>query len=108
MAKKKYPVLNNSPYSFRKKKDIIEEIRVSANTLGLSRSDASLVFCRSTVDEQIKVSMKALAYVELLITSTCVHLLKSAKFVGSPVKAYLDTLSLSLSWWIFKRMLQPH
>ena len=95
MAKKKDPVLNNTPYSFRKKQDIIYEIKVSANTLGLSRSDTSLVFYRSTVDEQVKVTRKALAYVELLITSTCVHLLKSSKFVGNPVKAYLDTLSLS-------------
>jgi hypothetical protein len=47
------------------------------------------------VDEQVKVSMKALAYVELFITFTCVHLLKSSKFVGNPVKAYLDTLSVS-------------
>jgi hypothetical protein len=64
MAKKKDPVLNNTLYSFRKKQDIIDEIRVSANTLGLSRSDSSLVFYRSTVDEQVKVTKKALAYVE--------------------------------------------
>jgi hypothetical protein len=95
MAKKKNPVLNSTLYSFRKKQDIIDEIRVSTNTLGLSRSDTSLVFYRSTVDEQVKVSMKALAYVELIITSTCVHLLKSSKFVGNPVKSYLNTLSLS-------------
>jgi hypothetical protein len=95
MAKKKDPVLTNTPYSFRKKQDIIDEIRVSANTLGLSRSDTSLVFYRSIVDDQVRVSKKALAYVELLITSTCVHLLKSSKFAGNPVKAYLDTLSLS-------------
>ncbi len=69
MAKKKDPVLINTPYSFRKKKqDIIDEIRVSANTLGLSRSDTSLVFYRSTVGDQVRVSKKALAYVELLIT----------------------------------------
>jgi hypothetical protein len=95
MVKRKDPVLNNTLYSFRKKQDIFEEIRESANTLGLSRSDTSLVFYRSTVDEQVKVTKKALAYVELLITSTCVHLLKSSKFVGNSVKAYLDTLSLS-------------
>jgi hypothetical protein len=95
MVKRRDPVLNNTLYSFRRKQDIIEEIRESANTLGLSRSDTSLVFCRSTVDEQVKVTRKALAYVELLITSTCVHLLKSSKFAGNPVKAYLDTLSLS-------------
>ena len=95
LPKKKDPVLNYTPYSFRKKQDIIDEIRVSANTLGLSRSDTSLVFYRSTVEEQVTVSRKALAYVELIITSTCLHMLKSSKFVGNPVKAYLDTHSLS-------------
>ncbi len=71
MTKRKDPVLSNTLYSFRRKQDIIEEIRESANTLGLSRSDTSLVFYRPTVDEQVKVTRKALAYVELLITSTC-------------------------------------
>ena len=47
------------------------------------------------MEEQVTVSKKALAYVELIITSTCKHLLKSAKFAGNPIKAYLDTLSLS-------------
>ena len=45
------------------------------------------------MEDQVKVSKKALAYVELLITSTCAHLLKSPKFVGNPVQAYLDTLT---------------
>ncbi len=81
-AKKRDPVLHNSPYSFRRKQDIIDEIKESANTLGLSRSDTSLVFHRSAVDDQVRVSKKALAYVELLITSTCVHLIKSPKFTG--------------------------
>ncbi len=40
------------------------------------------------------VTKKALAYVEFLITTTCVHLLKGAKAEGNPVQAYLSTLSL--------------
>jgi hypothetical protein len=80
-GKKKDPVLDNTPYSFRRKQDIIQEIAESAKTLGLPRSDTSLVFYRSSVEDQVKVSKKALAYVELLITSTCAHLLKSPKFV---------------------------
>ena len=95
MANKRDPVLNYTPYSFRKKQDIIDEIRVSADTLGLSRSETSLVFYRSTVEEQVKVSMKALAYVEMIITSTCKHLLKPNKAVSNPVKVYLDSLSVS-------------
>ncbi len=47
------------------------------------------------MQDQIRVTKKALAYVELLITATCVHLLKSSKFTGNQVQAYLDTLSLS-------------
>jgi hypothetical protein len=66
LAKKRDPVLYNSPYSFRRKQDIIDEIKESANTLGLSRSDASFVFHRSAVEDQVRVSKKALAYVELL------------------------------------------
>jgi hypothetical protein len=93
--KKRDPVLYNSPSSFRRKQDIIKEIEESAKTLGLSRLDSSLVFCRSTVEDQVTVTKKALAYVELLITSTCVHLMKSLKITGNPVQAYLDTLSLA-------------
>ncbi len=94
-ARKKDPVLDNSPNSFRRKQDIIEEIQESAKTLGLSRQDTSLVFHRSSVQDQIRVTKKVPAYVELLISATCVHLLKSSKFTGNPVQAYLDTLSLS-------------
>jgi hypothetical protein len=93
--KKRDPVLYNSPSSFRKKQDIIKEIAESAKTLSLSRSDTSLVFCRLSVEDQVTVTKKALAYVELLITSTCVHMLKSAKITGNPVQAYLNTLSLA-------------
>ncbi len=41
------------------------------------------------------VTKKALAYVESIITATCVHKLKGAKATGNPVQVYLDTLSLS-------------
>jgi hypothetical protein len=41
------------------------------------------------------VTKKALAYVETIITTTCVHMLKGAKATGNPVQAYLGTLSLS-------------
>ena len=64
-------------------------------TLGLARSDFSLVFCRSTLEEQVAVTRKALAYVEILVTSTCAHLVKSGKTGNNPVQAYLDTLTLS-------------
>ncbi len=57
--------------------------------------DSSLVFCRSTLEDQVAVTKKALAYVEIIVTSTCVHLLKSTKAGGNPVQTYLDTLSLS-------------
>ncbi len=53
LAKKKDPVLDNSPNSFRRKQDIIEEIKESAKTLGLSRSDTSLVFYRSSVEDHV-------------------------------------------------------
>ncbi len=76
-------------------RDVIKDIEESATTLGLSRSDSSLVFCRSTLEDQVTVTRKALAYVEILITSTCTHLLKSPKVDGNPVQAYLDTLPLA-------------
>ncbi len=40
------------------------------------------------------VTKKALAYVESIITTTCVHLMKGARVEGNPVQAYLGTLSL--------------
>jgi hypothetical protein len=89
------PVLCGSLSSIRRKQDATNDIEESARTLGLSRSDFSLVFCRPTVDEQFAVTRKALAYVEIIVTSTCVHLLKSTKAGGNPVQTYLDTLSLS-------------
>ena len=69
--------------------------------LSLSGKDTSLVFHRSNVDDQVVVTKKALAYVESLITTTCVHLMKGAKVEGNPVQAYLGTLFLG--YWIFKR-----
>jgi hypothetical protein len=95
LAKKRDPVLHRSLGSARKKQDVINDIEESATTLGLVRSDFSLVFYRSSVEDQVAVTKKALAYVEIITTSTCVHLLKSTKAGGNPVQTYLDTLSLS-------------
>jgi hypothetical protein len=93
-AKKRDPVLNNPPSSVRRKIDIIDEIGESAKTLSLSGKDTSLVFYRSNVDDQVVVTKKALAYVESIVITTCVHLMKGAKVDGNPVQAYLSTLSL--------------
>jgi hypothetical protein len=97
LARKRDPVLNNPPSSVGRKNDIIKEIEESAKTLSLSREDTSFVFHRSNADDQVVVTKKAQAYVESIITATCVHKLKGAKATGNPVQAYLDTLSLSLS-----------
>ena len=94
-AKKRDPVLHNPLSSFRRKNDLINEIEESAKTLSLSRVDTSFVFHRSNVDDQVVVTKRALAYVESIITTTCVHMLKGAKAAGNPVQAYLGTISLS-------------
>ena len=88
-------MLHGSLSSVRRKQDISKDIEESAKTLGFARSDFSLVFCRSKLEDQVAVTRKALAYVEILVTSTCAHLLKSAKIGNNPVQAYLDTLSLA-------------
>jgi hypothetical protein len=87
LAKKRDPVLNNPPSSVRRKNDIINEIEESAKTHSLSGKDTSLVFHRSNVDDQVVVTKKALAYVESIITTTCVHLLKGRKF-GAGILGY--------------------
>ena len=74
MSRKRDPVLNTPPSSVRRKNDIINEIEESAKTLSLSGKDTSLVFHRSNVDDQVVVTKKALAYVESIITTTCVHM----------------------------------
>ncbi len=80
----------------RNKHDVLKDIEESAATLGLARSDSSFVFHRSKVEEQVEVTKKALAYVEIMVTSTCVHLLSrnGIASAGNLVQAYLDTLSL--------------
>jgi hypothetical protein len=92
--KRRDPVLHDPLNSVRRKQDVIKDIEESAKTLGLARSDFSLVFFRSKLEDQVAVTRKALAYVEILVTSTCVHLVKSVKAGNNPVQAYLDTLSL--------------
>jgi hypothetical protein len=41
------------------------------------------------------VTKKALVYVESIITTTCVHMLKGEKAPGNPVQGYLGTLSIA-------------
>ncbi len=104
------PVLYNPPSSVRRKHDIISEIGESAKTLSLSGRDTSLVFHRENVNDQVVVTKKALAYVETLITTTCVHFMKGAKVKGNPVQAYLTTLSFpdlqALQWDVDKALEQ--
>jgi hypothetical protein len=95
LARKRDPVLNNPPSSVRRKHDIINEIEESAKTLSLSREDTAFVFHRPNAEDQIAVTKKAIAYVETIITTTCMHMLKGAHCAGNPVQAYLGTLSLS-------------
>jgi hypothetical protein len=94
-ARRRDPVLHSPLSSARRKQDVISDIEESATALRLSRSNSSLVFCRSTLEDQVAVIKKALDYVEIIVTSTCMHLLKSTKTDGNPVQTYLDTLSLS-------------
>jgi N-glycosylase/DNA lyase len=64
----------------------------------LSTTATWYVFHRNTVENQVKVTRKALAYVELIITTNCRHLVEQkTKVSGSRanhVKAYLDTLTI--------------
>jgi hypothetical protein len=92
-ARKRDPVLNNPPSNVGRKNDIIAEIEESARTLSLSREDTSLVFYRSNPEDQVVVTKKALAYVESIITTTCIHRLKVARIAGNAIQAYLDSLS---------------
>ncbi len=48
-ARKRDPVLRSPLSSVRRKQDISNDIEESATTLGLSRTDSSLVFYRSTL-----------------------------------------------------------
>ena len=69
-VRKRDPVLHSTLGSARKKQDVIRDIKESAMALGLSHSDASFVFCRSNLQDQIEVTKKALSYVEIIVTST--------------------------------------
>jgi hypothetical protein len=57
-AKKKDPVLHRYLGDVRNKHDVLKDIEESAATLGLARSNSSLVFCRSKVEEQVEVTKK--------------------------------------------------
>ena len=69
LVRKRDPVLHSTLGSARKKQDVIRDIEESAMALGFSHSDASFVFCRSNLQDQVEVTKKALAYVEVIITS---------------------------------------
>jgi hypothetical protein len=56
LGKKRDPVLHSSLGSARRKQDVIRDIEESATILGLSRSDAALVFCRSKLEDQVEVT----------------------------------------------------
>jgi hypothetical protein len=67
------PVLYAPLNSFRNKKDVEEEIRRSSRSLGHNSKGSEEVFHRNTIDRQLKVMMKANAYVEVIIADTCKH-----------------------------------
>jgi hypothetical protein len=89
------PVLGHSLTSFRMKHVINAEIDTSSDTLKLGRNRHQ-VFHRDTVADQVTVTRKALAYAEVIITSSCRN--AAARNTrderrGNDVMAYLDTLS---------------
>jgi hypothetical protein len=89
------PVLSDSLNSFRTKYDINAEIDTSTETLKLGKN-RHLVFHRDTVADQAAVTRKALAYAEVIITSSCRNAVaRNARRErrGNDVMAHLDTLS---------------
>jgi hypothetical protein len=64
-------VLHAPLNSFRNKKDVEEEIRRSAKALGRGSKGGEEVFHRRTIADQLKVIVKANAYVEVIIADTC-------------------------------------
>jgi hypothetical protein len=93
------PVLYASLNSFRNKKDVEEEIRRSSKALGHGSKGSEEVFHRRTIADQLKVIVKANAYVEVIIADTCKW--KAQGDTGTmssssrnPVQAYLGGLAL--------------
>jgi hypothetical protein len=66
------PVLRSPLTSFQIKADIIKEIKASSQFLMLGRN-SELVFHRDTIEDQVKVTRKALANIELTITNDCTY-----------------------------------
>jgi hypothetical protein len=65
-------VLRSPLTSFQSKADIIKEIKASSQFLMLGR-DSKLVFHRNTAEDRVKVTRKALANGELIITNDCTY-----------------------------------
>jgi hypothetical protein len=94
------PVLYASLNSFRNKRDVEEEIRMSSKTLRHgSKGNSEEVFHRLTLPHQHKVIMKANAYVEVIITDSCKYRVQGNRgtILGSSknyVQAYLSRLTV--------------
>jgi hypothetical protein len=93
------PVLYASLNSFRNKRDIEEEIRMSSKTLGHGSKGSEEVFHRLTLSHQHKVIMKANAYVEVIITDSSKYRVQGDRstMAGSSkkiVQAYLSGLTV--------------
>ena len=86
-------VLRSPLTSFQSKADIIKEIKASSQLM-LGR-DSKLVFHRNTAEDRVKVTRKALANGELIITNDCTYKVidRRTKPSGNRVnfmKAYLS------------------
>jgi hypothetical protein len=91
------PVLRSPFTSFQTKADITTEVNTSSRFLNLGRN-YELVFHRDTVEDQVKVIRKALAYVELIITNNCRYNKVTDGQKGARVnhvKAYLDKRTMA-------------
>lgn len=65
-------VLRSPLTSFQSKADIIKEIKASSQFLMLGR-DSKLVFHRNTAEDRVKITRKARANGELIITNDCTY-----------------------------------
>ncbi len=93
------PVLYASLNSFRNKKDVEEEIRRSSKVLGHGSKGSEEVFHRRTIADQVKVIVKANAYVEVIIADTYKWKTQGDRGTTSsisrnPVQAYLGGLTM--------------
>jgi hypothetical protein len=93
------PVLYASLNSFRNKKDVEEEICRSSKALGHGSKGSEEVFHRQTIADQVKVIVKASAYVEVIIADTCKWKTQcdrgtTSSISRNPVQAYLGGLTM--------------